>query len=86
MDTPFKIRSFKITTPLGGTYPFREYTEASHEQAKYLYIGTLYSQVTDVTKASNLAQSFLSTCQLILEGVPVTNGPNYRKKGVNFHL
>ena len=37
--------------------------------------------VTDVTKVSNLAQSFLSTCRLILEGVPVTNGPNYRKKG-----
>ena len=34
--------------------------------------------VTDVTKVSNLAQSFLSTCRLILEGVPVTNGPNYR--------
>ena len=37
--------------------------------------------VTDVTKVSNLAENFLSTCQLILEGVPVTNGPNYRKKG-----
>ena len=34
--------------------------------------------VTDVTKVSNLAQSFLSTYWLILEGVPVTNGPNYR--------
>ena len=37
--------------------------------------------VTDVTKVSNLAQSFLSTCRLILEGVPITNGPNYRLKG-----
>ena len=37
--------------------------------------------VTDVTKVSNLAQSFLSTYRLILEGVPVTNGPNYRQKG-----
>ena len=37
--------------------------------------------VTDVTKVSNLAQSFLSTCRLMLEGVPVTNGPNYRLKG-----
>ena len=36
--------------------------------------------VTDVTKVSNLAQSFLSTCRLMLEGVPVTNGPNYRLK------
>ena len=34
--------------------------------------------VTDVTKVSNLAQSFLSTHRLILEGVPVTNCPNYR--------
>ena len=34
--------------------------------------------VTDVIKVSNLAQSFLSTYRLILEGVPVTNGPNYR--------
>ena len=34
--------------------------------------------VTDVTTVSNLAQSFLSTYRLILEGVPVTNGPNYR--------
>ena len=34
--------------------------------------------VTDVTKVSNLAQSFLCTCRLILKGVPVTNGPNYR--------
>ena len=34
--------------------------------------------VTDVTKVSNLAQSFLSTYRLILEGVPVTNGPNYK--------
>ena len=32
----------------------------------------------DVTKVSNLAQSFLSTYRLILEGVPVTNGSNYR--------
>ena len=22
MDTPFQTRSFKITTPLGGTYPY----------------------------------------------------------------
>ena len=34
--------------------------------------------VTEVTKVSNLAESFLSTCRFILEGVPVTNGPNYR--------
>ena len=34
--------------------------------------------VTEVTKVSNLAQSFLSTCRIILEGVPVTNGPNVR--------
>ena len=34
--------------------------------------------VTDVTKVSNLAHSFLSTYRLILEGVPVTNGANYR--------
>ena len=34
--------------------------------------------VTEVTKVSNFAESFLSTCPLILEGVPVTNWPNYR--------
>ena len=37
--------------------------------------------VTDVKKVSNLAQSFLSSYRLILEGVPVTNGPNYSKRG-----
>ena len=25
MDTPFKIRNFKITTPLGGTLPYKMY-------------------------------------------------------------
>ena len=44
--------------------------------------------VTDVAKASNLAQSFLSTYRLILEGVPVTNGliTDKRGGGGNFHL
>ena len=47
-------------------------------RADKLLVQNIGRIVTDVTKVSNLAQSFLSTYRLILEGVPVTNGPNYR--------